>query len=185
MGCVDKFFSVRNTVLSTIGMLVVIMMAQATMPVAYAADLDDPRLPHEIIMEIKATRAQYRADVEASRALIVDFRSQKTTLVTDYRSACQGAIDRFGQIRQAMGDARNDFLVARSTLIVKMGAVRTSLLQLRRDYGMARRTMSAEEFAEFHEQYLQQVADVMSQYQQLRSDLTAAGVDYRNQINDL
>ena len=185
MGCVDRFFTVRNTVLSALGMLAVLMTAQAAMPVAYAADPDDPRLPHQIIEEINAVKAQFRADALASQATTSDLRGQKQTLSTEYRDARQESVDRASQINQAIRVARADFAVTRSAIYDELTTVRVAQRQLRRDYSIARRTMGSEEFAEFFAQYVVQMAVLNEQYMAVRQQLTAAGAGYRDQINGL
>ena len=185
MGWVDKLFTVRYTVLSAIGMLAVLMMAQATMPVAYAADPADPRLPYLVIEEINAVKAQYRADVQVSKATTADLLVQKGALVTEYRSARQESLIRVGQISQALKAAQAGFAATRSAISAEMATVRATQMQLRRDYGMARRTMSQQEFAEFYAQYVVQMAALTDQYMVLRAQLSAASSDYTNQVNGL
>jgi hypothetical protein len=161
------------------------MMAQATMPVVYAADPDDPRLPYQIIEEINAVKAQYRADVQASKATTADLYQQKKALVAEYKSVRQETVDRVRQINQAMRAARSNFSTTRSAINAEMRIVRTAQMQLRRSYSIARRTMNAEDFAVFNASYSEQMAAITDQYMVLRGQLSAASTNYRNLVNSL
>ena len=185
MGSVSRFFTIRNTVLSAVGMLAALMMAQATMPVAYAADPDDPRLPHRIIEDINATKAQFRADVGAWKVTSAELQAQKAILAAECRSARQESVERVRQISQTIRAARSGYSAARREISGELTTVRAAQMQLRRDYGMARRTMSPEDFAEFYAGYVVQLSELNAQYLAVRQQLSAASAEYRGQASAL
>ena len=98
-------------------------------------------------------KAQYRADVQASKATTADLYEQKKALVVEYKTVRQKSVDRVRQINQAMRVVRSDFATTRSAINAEMRTVRTAQMQLRRNYNIARRTMNAEDFAVFNAAY--------------------------------